>query len=136
MKKLVAAPLLLTAAFALAQDAKTTGDRGLYKTTDGGRTWNAMLTIDESTGVTDVVMDPRDPDTLIAAAWQRRRHVLTLIGIHKSTDGGKTWKKITSGLPKEEMGRIGLAIAPTEPHTVYMSAQHCGSACFAPDPRC
>ena len=101
------------------------GDRGLYKTTDGGKTWNAVLTIDENTGVTDVVMDPRDPDTLIAASYQRRRHVFTLIdggpgsGVHKTTDGGKTWKKITSGLPKEEMGRIGLALAPTEPDTVY-----------------
>jgi photosystem II stability/assembly factor-like uncharacterized protein len=101
------------------------GDRGLYKTTDGGKTWNAVLTIDENTGVTDVVMDPRDADTLIAAAYQRRRHVFTLIdggpgsGLHKTTDGGRTWKKITAGLPKEEMGRIGLAIAPAEPDTVY-----------------
>ena len=101
------------------------GDRGLYKTTDGGKTWNAVLTIDENTGVSDVVMDPRDPDILIAASYQRRRHVFTLIdggpgsGVHKTTDGGKTWKKITSGLPKEEMGRIGLAIAPAEPDTVY-----------------
>ena len=101
------------------------GDRGLYKTTDGGKTWNAVLTIDENTGVTDVVMDPRDPDTLVAASYQRRRHVFTLIdggpgsGVHKTTDGGKTWKKVTSGLPKEEMGRIGLAIAPTEPDTLY-----------------
>jgi photosystem II stability/assembly factor-like uncharacterized protein len=101
------------------------GDRGLYKTTDGGKTWAVVLAIDENTGVTDVVMDPRDPDTLLAAAWQRRRHVFTLInggpgsGLHKTTDGGKTWRKITSGLPKEEMGRIGLAIAPTDPDTVY-----------------
>ena len=101
------------------------GDRGLYKTTDGGKTWTAVLTIDENTGVTDVVMDPRDPDTLVAAAYQRRRHVFTLIdggpgsGLHKTTDGGQTWKKITSGLPKEDMGRIGLALAPTEPDTVY-----------------
>ncbi|HEY5906934.1 MAG TPA: glycosyl hydrolase, partial [Vicinamibacteria bacterium] len=101
------------------------GDRGLYKTTDGGKTWAAVLSIDENTGVSDVVMDPRDPDTLVAAAYQRRRHVFTLIdggpgsGLHKTTDGGKTWKKITSGLPKEEMGRIGLALAPTEPDTLY-----------------
>ena len=101
------------------------GDRGLYKTTDGGKTWTAVLTISENTGVSDVVMDPRDPDTLIAAAYQRRRHVYTLIdggpesGLHKTTDGGATWKKLSTGLPKEDMGRIGLAIAPTAPDTVY-----------------
>src|SRR5262245_4268763 len=101
------------------------GDRGLYKTTDGGKTWTAVLTISENTGVTDVVMDPRDPDVLIAAAYQRRRHVFTLIdggpeaGLHKTTDGGKQWKKLATGLPKEEMGRIGIAIAPTAPDTIY-----------------
>jgi len=101
------------------------GERGLYKTTDGGKTWNAVLTISENTGVSDVVMDPRNPDTLIAAAYQRRRHVWTFIdggpeaGLHKTTDGGQTWKKLTSGLPKEELGRIGLALAPTDPDTVY-----------------
>jgi photosystem II stability/assembly factor-like uncharacterized protein len=100
-------------------------DRGLYKTTDGGKTWNAVLTISDNTGVSDVVMDPRDPDVLVAAAYQRRRHVFTLIdggpesGLHKSTDGGATWKKLKSGLPKEEMGRIGLALAPSEPDSVY-----------------
>jgi photosystem II stability/assembly factor-like uncharacterized protein len=101
------------------------GDRGLYKTTDGGKTWKTVLTISENTGVTDVIMDPRDPEVLIAAAYQRRRHVFTLInggpesGLHKTTDGGATWKKLSSGLPKEEMGRIGLALAPSEPDTVY-----------------
>ena len=110
------------------------GERGLYKTTDGGKTWTAVLTISENTGVSDVVMDPRDPDVLIASAWQRRRHVFTLInggpesGLHKTTDGGKTWRKITSGLPKEEMGRIGLAIAPTDPDTVYALVETAAAA--------
>ncbi|MFL6248207.1 MAG: VPS10 domain-containing protein [Thermoanaerobaculia bacterium] len=104
---------------------KAGGDRGLYKTTDGGKTWKAVLTISENTGVTDVVLDPSNPDTLYAAAYQRRRHVFTLINggpesaIHKSTDGGATWTKLSTGLPKEQMGRIGLAIPPLEPKTVY-----------------
>ena len=110
------------------------GERGLYKTTDGGKTWTAVLTISENTGVSDVVMDPRDPEVLLASAWQRRRHVFTLINggpesaLHKSTDGGKTWRKITSGLPKEEMGRIGLAIAPTDPDTVYALVETAAAA--------
>ncbi|MDP9193405.1 MAG: glycosyl hydrolase [Acidobacteriota bacterium] len=104
---------------------KSGGDRGLYKTTDGGKTWKAILTISENTGVTDVLLDPSNPDTLYAAAYQRRRHVFTLINggpesaIHKSTDGGATWTKLSNGLPKEQMGRIGLAIPPKEPKTVY-----------------
>ena len=101
------------------------GERGLYKTTDGGETWKAVLTVSENTGVTDVVMDPRNPDVLLVATYQRRRHVWTLIdggpesGLQRSTDGGKSWQKITEGLPKEEMGRIGLATAPTRPDTIY-----------------
>lgn len=101
------------------------GDRGLYKTTDGGKTWKPVLTISENTGVTDVVFDPRNPDILYAASYQRRRHVYTLINggpesaIHKSLDGGATWTKLEGGLPKEWMGRIGLAISPKEPDTVY-----------------
>ncbi|NOY05849.1 MAG: glycosyl hydrolase, partial [Chlorobi bacterium] len=91
------------------------GDRGLYKTTDGGATWKAVLSVSENTGVTDIVMDPRNPDVLYAASYQRRRHVWTLINggpesaIYKTTDGGETWKKLTSGLPSVDMGRIGLA---------------------------
>ena len=110
------------------------GDRGLYKTTDGGKTWKPVLTISENTGVTDVVMDPRDPDVLYAAAYQRRRHVWTLINggpeaaIHKSTDGGATWKKLTAGLPRVDMGRIGLALAPSKPDTVYAVIEASGDA--------
>ncbi|MCK6448916.1 MAG: glycosyl hydrolase [Planctomycetes bacterium] len=101
------------------------GDRGLYKTTDGGTTWNKVLEIDEHTGVNEVHLDPRDPDTLYASSYQRRRHVWTLINggpgssIHKSTDGGKTWRKIDAGLPKVDLGRIGLAVSPVDPDVVY-----------------
>ncbi len=101
------------------------GDRGLYKTTDGGKTWAKVLDINEHTGVSDVVFDPRDPDVLYASSYQRRRHVWTLInggpgsGIHKSTDGGRTWKKIQRGLPSVDLGRIGLAVSPTSPDVVY-----------------
>jgi len=79
------------------------GDRGLYKSTDYGATWDSVLYISENTGVTDIVMDPRDPDVLYAASYQRRRHVWTLINggpesaIYKTTDAGKTWNKLTSG---------------------------------------
>jgi photosystem II stability/assembly factor-like uncharacterized protein len=101
------------------------GDRGLYKSTDGGKSWKKVLSISENTGVTDVVLDPRNPDVLIAASYQRRRHVWTLIdggpesALYKSTDGGKSWTKLKAGLPTEEMGRIGLTLAPTNPDMVY-----------------
>jgi Uncharacterized protein related to plant photosystem II stability/assembly factor len=79
------------------------GDRGLYKTTDGGKTWNQILKISENTGVSDVVIDPRNPDVIVATAYQRRRSFATFIdggpesAIHRSADGGKTWKKVTTG---------------------------------------
>ena len=105
------------------------GDRGLYKTTDGGKTWNQVLKISENTGVTDVVLDPRNPEIVIASAYQRRRHFHTLIdggpeaAIHRSTDGGKTWKKVNTGLPDEELGRIGLAISPVNPDILYANVE-------------
>ncbi|MEO8233214.1 MAG: glycosyl hydrolase, partial [Ignavibacteriota bacterium] len=101
------------------------GDRGLYKSTNYGTTWDSVLYISANTGVTDVVMDPRNPDVLYAASYQRRRHVWTLINggpegaIYKSTDAGKTWNKLTSGLPSGDVGRIGLAISPVNPDYIY-----------------
>ncbi len=101
------------------------GDRGVYRTDDGGKTWKQVLAIDENTGVVDLKMDPRNPDVMYAASYQRRRHVWTLIdggpgsGIHKTTDGGRTWTKLSNGLPKVDMGRIGLALAGPNPDVVY-----------------
>lgn len=101
------------------------GERGLYKTADGGKTWTKSLDISENTGVTDIVFDPRNPDVLYAASYQRRRHVWTLVdggpegAIYKSTDAGATWKKLTSGLPGGDVGRIGLAISPVNPDYIY-----------------
>ncbi|HEY6334009.1 MAG TPA: glycosyl hydrolase [Blastocatellia bacterium] len=108
---------------------KAGGDRGLFKTTDGGKTWKSVLSISENTGVTDVVLDPRDPNVIYAASYQRRRHVFTLIdggpesAIYKSTDGGATWNKLRSGLPTDDMGRIGLAISPADPNVVYATIE-------------
>src|SRR5436190_10804252 len=102
------------------------GDRGLYKTTDGGKTWKAVLTVSPDTGVTDVVFDSSNPDTLYAASYQRRRHVYTLIdggpesAVYKSNDAGATWTKLDkNGLPKEDMGSIGLAVGRKNPSIVY-----------------
>ena len=101
------------------------GDRGLYKTTDGGATWERILHVSDDTGISEVHMDPRDPDTLYAVAYQRRRHVWVLLnggpesGIHKSTDGGKTWHEINKGLPGVDIGRIGMDIAPSDPDRLY-----------------
>jgi len=108
---------------------KSGGDRGLYKTTDGGKSWKSVLTISANTGVTDIVFDPRNPDLLYAAAYQRRRHVWTLIdggpesGMYRSTDAGKTWRTINKGLPGGDKGRIGLAISPVNPDVLYATVE-------------
>ena len=105
------------------------GDRGLYKSTDGGKNWKAVLTISENTGVVDVAIDPSNPDIVYAAAYQRRRHVFTLIdggpesAIYKSTDAGATWNKVKSGLPTVDMGRIGLAVSAADPNVVYATIE-------------
>ncbi|HCT54631.1 MAG TPA: glycosyl hydrolase, partial [Balneola sp.] len=101
------------------------GDRGLYKTTDGGENWEKVLEISEHTGVNEVHMDPRDPDVLYATAHQRRRRVFTYISggpesaVYKSTDAGKTWKKTMRGMPSGDIGRIGMDISPANPDVVY-----------------
>ncbi|MGM0546700.1 MAG: VPS10 domain-containing protein [Bacteroidota bacterium] len=104
-------------------------ERGLYKTTDGGETWEKKLGGNEWTGVTDIVIDPRNPDLLYAATWQRHRNVAAYMGggpgsgIHKSTDGGENWDELESGLPDSNMGKIGLAISPQEPDIVYAAIE-------------
>jgi photosystem II stability/assembly factor-like uncharacterized protein len=109
------------------------GDRGLYKTTDGGETWERILEIDEHTGVSEVYFDPRSPDVVYAVAYQRRRHVWTLInggpgsGIYKSTDAGSTWKKINRGLPSGDKGRIGMAVSPILPNVLYAIVEATGN---------
>lgn len=101
------------------------GERGLYKTTDGGATWKLVLAVDEHTGINEVHLDPRNPDVLYASAYQRARRVWTLIdggpgsAIYKSTDAGTTWTRLVNGLPSEEMGLIGLAVSPANPDVVY-----------------
>jgi len=101
------------------------GDRGLFKTTDGGNTWTEVLHISDNTGISDMEMDPRNPDVIYVTSYQRRRHVWTLVdggpesAIYKTTDAGKTWNKINSGLPGGDLGRIGLSISPVNPDVIY-----------------
>ncbi len=102
------------------------GDRGLYKTTDGGKTWNKVLNISENTGVNNIVMDPRDSNVLYATSEQRRRHIFTKIGggpesaVYKSNDAGATWDKLTNGIPSVDKGGMGIAISPVNPDVVYL----------------
>lgn len=105
------------------------GDRGLYKTTDGGRSWEHVLEIDEHTGVTDVEFNPANPDVMYAATYQRRRHTWSFLaggpesGIYKSTDGGDTWRRVGVGLPSGDVGKIGLAVTPANPELVYATIE-------------
>jgi photosystem II stability/assembly factor-like uncharacterized protein len=109
-------------------------DRGVYKTTDGGKTWQQVVKINDDTGVSDIAMDPESPDILYAAAYERRRTPFGFNGggpdsaIYKTTDGGANWKKLTKGLPWEnsatDTGRIGLDIYRKDPNIVYAEIQH------------
>ena len=105
------------------------GDRGLYKTADGGENWELILSGGEYTGVNELHMDPRNPDILFAVKHQHFRNVAALMnggpesGIFKSTDGGRNWRELTNGLPDEDKGKIGLAISPIDPDTVYATIE-------------
>ena len=101
------------------------GDRGIYKTKDGGKTWNRVLFISDYTGCFEVHMDPRYSNILYATAHQRMNHLYSGVGggpesgIYRSLDSGATWEKMTKGLPTEDVGRIGLAISPVNPDILY-----------------
>jgi len=105
------------------------GERGLFKSTDGGATWKNVLSKGPYTGVTDVVIDPQDPDTLYAATHQRHRTVWALLNtgpesaIYKSTDGGETWRELTQGLPGGDKGKIALGISPQKSNVVYATIE-------------
>jgi len=113
------------------------GERGLYKTTDGGENWTKVLgeglgnteLDDEYTGVSEVHLDPRNPDVMYAVSWQRIRSVAVLLdggpgtGIHKSEDGGETWRELTEGLPSEVRGKTGLAVSPIDPDVIYATIE-------------
>ena len=105
------------------------GERGLFKTTDGGANWEKILGGGDYTGVNEVRMHPEAPDVLLATTHQRFRNVAALInggpesGIHKSTDGGKTWRELTNGIPEDDKGKIGLAISPQDPDVVYATIE-------------
>jgi photosystem II stability/assembly factor-like uncharacterized protein len=100
-------------------------ERGVFKTTDGGKTWNKVLYINPDTGVNDLALDYHNPDTIYAAAYQRRRTVFGMNGggpgsaIYRTVDGGATWKKLTKGLPQEDLGRIGLDVYRKDGNIVY-----------------
>ena len=100
-------------------------DRGVYKTIDGGKTWEKILYVNEKTGVADLVMDPTNPNILYASMWEHRRTAWDFnsgginSGLHKSIDGGKTWQKIHNGFPEGQLGRIGVAVSPSNPKIIY-----------------
>ncbi|MDP2959771.1 MAG: hypothetical protein Q8N53_25430 [Longimicrobiales bacterium] len=105
-------------------------DRGVYRTRDGGRTWEKVLFVDEHTGVVDLVMDASNPNTLYAATYQHLRRTWGYngggpgSGIHKTTDGGQTWTELTSGIPAGDKGRIGLAISRSNPNVLNALIEH------------
>jgi photosystem II stability/assembly factor-like uncharacterized protein len=111
-------------------------DRGVYKTTDGGKSWTKLLYINLSTGCADMVMDPENPSIIYASMWDFRRQSFTFrsggpgSGLYKSTDGGTTWYKIQKGLPAGTLGRIAVAISPVKPNYLYALVESEKSALY------
>ena len=107
-------------------------DRGVYRTTDGGKTWTKVLFVNDSTGVSDLAMAPGNSKVLFAGMWEFRRYPWTMMdggpgsGIYRSTDGGDTWQKVTKGLPEGPLGRVAVAVAPSNPEHIYalIAAKH------------
>lgn len=105
-------------------------ERGVFKTTDGGKTWNKVLYVDDKTGIADLVMDPKNPRVLLAAAWQRLRKAYDFTSggpgsaLYKSTDAGRTWRKITKGIPNTTLGRIGLCYYQKDPKIVMATIEY------------
>jgi len=105
-------------------------ERGVFRSRDGGETWAKVLFISDTTGVVDLAMDPADPSVLWAAAWTGRREPWAIVsgsaesGLYRSADGGDTWEKVTNGLPADVVGRIGVAVAPSDSRRIYVVVQH------------
>ncbi|HVC21541.1 MAG TPA: hypothetical protein VNE16_15830, partial [Vicinamibacterales bacterium] len=107
-------------------------ERGVFRTTDGGKTWQKVLYVNDTTGASDLAMDPGNPMVIFAGMWQVRRYPWTMVdggpgsGLYRSNDGGTTWKKLTEGLPAGPLGRIAVAVAPSNPDHVYalIEAKH------------
>ncbi len=101
-------------------------DRGLYKTTDGGKTWNKILFVDDKTGCADIAINPKNPDIIYASMWEFRRKPLAFnsggkgSGLYKSIDAGKTWKKIQNGLVEGDLGRIAISVSPVNPDNIVI----------------
>lgn len=116
-------------------------ERGVFKTTDGGKTWNRVLYVDSDTGCTDLALDLQEPDTLYAAMYSRRRTPFGFVGggpgsgIHKTTDGGKTWQRLAGGLPQGDTGRIGLDLYRKDPKIVYAVVEHREGGVFRSEDR-
>ena len=114
-------------------------DRGVYKTSDGGKTWEKVLFVNADTGCADLSIDPQDPNILYASMWQFRRKPYFFTsggpgsGLHKSTDGGKTWRKLSKGFPEGELGRIAIAVAPSKGSVLYANVEAKKTALYRSD---